>query len=92
MQFLVLSDQLSPSVDAKFLLGVSAFTVGQSAIVEAQGTKSCQLARLAQESFATAQEYTPAGFASYADAARQVLAAIPQYTPAVNTMVSRFCR
>jgi tetratricopeptide (TPR) repeat protein len=92
MQFLKLSDQLDPSPDAKFLLGVSAFTVGQSAIVEAQTSKSCQLARLAKESFATAQENVPAGLQSYADAAKQVLTAIPQYTPATDEMVKRFCK
>jgi len=92
MQFLILSDQLEASSDAKFLLGVSAFTVGQSAIVEAQSTKSCALARLAKESFATAQENVPAGLQSYADAAKQVLTAIPQYTPATDEMVKRFCK
>ncbi|MEP6904922.1 MAG: tetratricopeptide repeat protein [Gemmatimonadales bacterium] len=92
MQFLALSDQLDPSPDAKFLLGVSAFTVGQSAIVEAQGSKSCALARLAKESFGTAQENVPAGLQSYPDAAKQVLTAIPQYTPATDEMVKRFCK
>lgn len=92
IQFLQLSDQLEPSSDAKFLLGVSAFTVGQSAIVEAQSTKSCDLAHLADQSFATARDNIPAGLQNYPDAARQVLAAIPQYTPAVNEMVRRFCR
>lgn len=92
ISFCTLSDQLESSADAKFLLGVSAFTVGQSAIVEAQGSKSCQLARLAKDSFATAQENVPAGLQSYADAAKQVLTAIPQYTPATDEMVKRFCK
>jgi len=92
VQFLRLSDQLDPSPDAKFLLGVSAFTVGQSAIVEAQTSKSCPLARLAKESFGTAQENVPAGLQSYPDAAKQVLTAIPQYTPATDEMVKRFCK
>lgn len=92
IQFLQLSDQLDASSDAKFLLGVAAFTVGQSAIIEAQGTKSCDLARLANESFGTAQTYVPAGLQNYPDAARQVLTAIPQYAPATNEMLRRFCR
>lgn len=92
MAFLKLSDQLDASSDAKFLLGVSAFTVGQSAIVEAQTTKSCPLARLAKESFGIAQENVPAGLKDYADAAKQVLTAIPQYTPATDEMVKRFCK
>jgi predicted Zn-dependent protease len=92
MLFLKLSDQLDPSKDAKFLLGVSAFSVGQSAITEAQTSKSCPLARLAKESFGTAQENVPAGLESYADAAKQILNAIPQYMPATDEMVKRYCK
>jgi hypothetical protein len=89
---LKLSDQLESSADAKFLIGVSAFTIGQSAITEAQGSKSCSLARQAKDSFAMAQENVPAGLQSYPDAAKQVLTAIPQFTPATDEMVKRFCK
>ena len=92
VQFLMLSDQLEASSDAKFLAGASAFLVGQSAVNEAQDTKSCTLARLAKESFATAQENVPAGLTSYADAAKQLLTAIPQFTPAVDDQIRRFCK
>ena len=92
VQFLLLSDQLDGSADAKFLAGASAFLVGQSAVNEAQETKSCTLARLAKDSFATAQENVPAGLTSYADAAKQLLTAIPQFTPAVDDQIRRFCR
>jgi len=86
------SDQLEASSDAKFLIGVSAFTIGQSAITEAQGSKSCALARMAKENFALSQENVPAGLQSYPDAAKQVLTAIPQFTPATDEMVKRFCK
>ncbi len=89
---LKLSDRLDGSADAKFLVGASSFSIGQSATNEAQETKSCTLARLAKESFATASDNVPAGLASYPDAAKQLLAAIPQFTPAVNAMVARYCR
>jgi tetratricopeptide (TPR) repeat protein len=92
VQFLTLSDQLQPSADAKFLAGASAFLIGQSAVTEAQSTKSCTLARLAKESFGTAQENVPAGLQSYADAAKQLLTAIPQFTPAVDDQIRRFCK
>ena len=92
VQFLRLSDQLEPSSDAKFLMGASAFLVGQSAVTEAQDSKNCTLARLARESFATAQENVPAGLQSYADAAKQLLNAIPQFTPAVDDQIKRFCK
>jgi tetratricopeptide (TPR) repeat protein len=92
VQFLLLADQLDPSADAKFLAGASAFLIGQSAVNEAQDTKSCTLARLAKENFATAQENVPAGLTSYADAAKQLLTAIPQFTPAVDDQIRRFCK
>ncbi|MBA2708154.1 MAG: hypothetical protein H0U59_10170 [Gemmatimonadaceae bacterium] len=92
VQFLQLSDQLESSADAKFLAGASAFLVGQSAVNEAQEKKSCPLARLAKESFGTAQENVPAGLTSYADAAKQLLTAIPQFTPAVDDQIRRFCK
>ena len=92
IQFLQLSDQLESSSDAKFLMGVSAFTIGQSAITEAQGSKSCTLARMAKDAFAQAQDNVPAGLQSYPDAAKQVLTAIPQYTPATDEMVKRYCK
>ncbi|MEO8194115.1 MAG: hypothetical protein ABI681_09690 [Gemmatimonadales bacterium] len=92
VQFLTLSDQLEASADAKFLAGASAFLIGQSAVNEAQEKKSCALARLAKESFTTAQENVPAGLASYPDAAKQLLTAIPQFTPAVDDQIRRFCK
>ena len=92
VEFLLLSDQLDGSADAKFLAGASAFLVGQSAVNEAQETNSCTLARLAKTSFDTAQENVPAGLQSYADAAKQLLTAIPQFTPAVDDQIRRFCR
>jgi hypothetical protein len=92
VQFLLLSDQLEPSSDAKFLAGASAFLIGQSAVNEAQDSKSCPLARLAKENFGIAQDNVPAGLTSYADAAKQLLTAIPQFTPAVDDQIRRFCK
>jgi tetratricopeptide (TPR) repeat protein len=92
IQLLQLSDQLEASSDAKFLIGVSAFSIGQSAITDAQASKSCTLARQAKEMWAMAQENVPAGLQSYPDAAKQVLTAIPQYTPATDEMVKRYCK
>jgi tetratricopeptide (TPR) repeat protein len=92
VQFLLLSDKLDPSADAKFLAGASSFLIGQSAVNEAQTTKSCTLARLAKDSFNAAQENVPAGLTSYPDAAKQLLTAIPQFTPAVDDQVKRFCK
>jgi tetratricopeptide (TPR) repeat protein len=92
VQFLTLADQLDPSANAKFLAGASSFLIGQSAVTEAQDTKSCQLARLAKDSFGAAQENVPAGLQDFPDAAKQLLTAIPQFTPAVDDQIRRFCK
>jgi tetratricopeptide (TPR) repeat protein len=92
VQLLMLSDQIESSADAKFLAGASSFLIGQSAVNEAQETKSCTLARLAKDSFAVAQENVPAGLQSYSDAAKQLLTAIPQFTPAIDDQIKRFCK
>ena len=92
VRLLQLSDQLDASPTAKFLIGAASFSVGQSAVTEAQDTKSCALARLAKDSFTLSQENTPACLQEYPDAAKQLLTAIPQFMPAVNSQIQRFCR
>jgi hypothetical protein len=66
--------------------------IGQSAVDEAQKSNSCPLARLAKDSFAAAQENLPAGLAEYPDAAKQYLTYLPQFTPAVDDMIRRYCK
>jgi len=92
IQFLQLSDQLQTSVDAKFLLGASAFSVGQTATNEAADKRSCELARTARDAFNLASMNLPAGGQKYPNEAAQLLTAIPQFTPAVNDEVKRFCK
>jgi tetratricopeptide (TPR) repeat protein len=92
IKFLQLSDQLQTSADAKFLLGASAFSLGQSATIDANEKKSCDLARTARDAFNLAQINLPAGGQKYPNEAAQLLTAIPQFTPAVDNEVKRFCK
>jgi predicted Zn-dependent protease len=92
IRFLQLSDQLQSSADAKFLLGASAFSLGQSATIDANEKKSCDLARTARDAFNLAQMNLPAGGQKYPNEAAQLLTAIPQFTPAVDNEVKRFCK
>jgi tetratricopeptide (TPR) repeat protein len=92
IKFLQLSDQLVPSVDAKFLLGASAFSLGQSATIDANEKRSCDLARTARDAFTLAQMNLPAGGQKYPNEAAQLLTAIPQFTPAVDNEIKRFCK
>ncbi|MDQ6828675.1 MAG: hypothetical protein M3081_07395, partial [Gemmatimonadota bacterium] len=93
---LMKADSLATSANTKFLLGVSAFQVGDASVRENQGAKQCDLAKLAQDSFVTAQTNLPAG-ASGGDAntkqiAGQLLGAIGQYSAAVDGQVKKFCK
>jgi len=92
IRFLALSDTLEASADAKFLIGASAFSVGQSATIEANERKNCALARTARDSFTLAQANLPAGGQKFPNEAAQLLTAIPQFTPAVDNMITRFCK
>jgi tetratricopeptide (TPR) repeat protein len=92
IKFLQLSDQFQTSVDAKFLLGASAFSLGQSATIDANEKKSCDLARTARDAFNLASMNLPAGGQKYPTEAAQLLTAIPQFTPAVDNEIKRFCK
>jgi tetratricopeptide (TPR) repeat protein len=92
IKFLQLSDQLQTSADAKFLLGASAFSLGQSATIDANDKKSCDLAKTARDAFNLASINLPAGGQKYPNEAAQLLTAIPQFTPAVDNEIKRFCR
>src|SRR5438552_262159 len=92
IKFLQLSDQLQSSADAKFLLGASAFSLGQSAVNDANEKRSCDLARMARDAFNLASLNLPAGGQKYPNEAAQLMTAIPQFTPAVDNEVKRFCK
>jgi len=92
IKFLQLSDQLQTSADAKFLLGASAFSLGQSAVNDANDKRSCDLARMARDAFNLALINLPAGGQKYPNEAAQLLKAIPQFMPAVDNEVKRFCK
>src|SRR5438067_2121739 len=92
IKFLQISDQLQASADAKFLLGASAFSVGQTATIAANEKRSCDLARTARDAFNLASINLPAGGQKYPTEAAQLMTAIPQFTPAVDNEVKRFCK
>jgi predicted Zn-dependent protease len=89
---LAASDSIAPSPAAKFVLGVSAFKVGDSAVRENQTAKTCDLAKLAESSFLTAQINIAAGGTIDPKTAQQLLSALEQYRPAVEGQVKKFCK
>jgi predicted Zn-dependent protease len=89
---LAASDSIAPSPAAKFVLGVAAFKVGDSAVRENQTAKSCDLAKLAESSFLTAQINVAAGGSIDPKTAQQLLSALEQYRPAVAGQLKKFCK
>lgn len=89
---LQLADSLAPSPQSKFLLGVSAFRVGDLVVRANQKEKSCDKAKMAQDAFVTAQVNIAAGGSLDPKTAQQLLGALQQYGPAVDSQIKRFCR
>ncbi len=89
---LAASDSISPSPAAKFVLGVSAFKVGDAAVRDNQVKKTCDLAKLAESSFLTAQINIAAGGSIDPKTAGQLLGALQQYAPAVSGQVKKYCK
>jgi tetratricopeptide (TPR) repeat protein len=86
------ADSIAPSPTISFLLGASAFSVGDQAARENQKAKSCELAQLAEDSFTTAMIHLPRGASVQQEASTQLLNAIPQYTRAVESQKKSFCK
>ena len=86
------ADSIAPNETISFLLGASAFSVGDQAARENQKAKSCELAQLAEDSFTTAMIHLPKGARVQQEASMQLLNAIPQYTRAVEGQKKSFCK
>jgi len=90
--FLSFSDSLAPSEPAKFLMGISYFTVAQLAATDAPKAKSCELAQTADNALNKAQIYLTQGARTAPDAAKQYLSYAGQYSPVVANQVKVFCK
>lgn len=91
------ADSLSPSMTSKFLVGVLAYQIGQSAIQEADKVKkdkprACELAKQAQASFLIAQINVPQGGRDNPQAAGQVMQALGQFVPYADGLAKSVCK
>lgn len=85
-------DDLAPSANSKYFLGVSAFQVGLDALQKLQQTKSCAEARLIEDSWTTAQLAMPAGASVDTATASQILGLIQQYSGPVAQYKKQLCK
>jgi tetratricopeptide (TPR) repeat protein len=86
------ADSMEASPSAKFLMGVSYLRVADFAVRENQTEKKCDLAKTAQDALVNAQIYITQGGATDPPTAQKLLSALPQYSPAVDAQVKRFCK
>lgn len=92
LKFVQLADSLAPSPNSKLLVGLIAYQIGLSAVQEAPKSKSCELAKMAEDNFLIAQLNVPAGGAVNPQAATQILGALAQYEPFVKAQKKQFCK
>ena len=85
-------DNIAPSANSKYFLGVSAFQVGLDALQKLQQTKSCSEARLIEDVWATAQMAMPAGASVSQETAGQIMGLIQQYSAPVAQYKRQLCR
>lgn len=86
------ADQLAPSANSKYFLGVSAFQVGLDALQKLSDSKSCSEARLIEDVWATAQMAMPAGAQVSAETAGQIMGLIQQYSGPVAQYKRQLCK
>ncbi|HTE46325.1 MAG TPA: hypothetical protein VK636_13820 [Gemmatimonadaceae bacterium] len=91
IRFLTLATTIKPTAEAKFLLGASALSVGQSAATEAPAKKSCELSKLADSSLTDAEINLVSGGSAAPDAAKQALDFVAKLRPFVADQVKSFC-
>jgi tetratricopeptide (TPR) repeat protein len=91
ISYLAFSDSISPSPTPKFLLGVSYFTIAQTAATDAPKLKSCDLASMADVALNKAQINLTQGGSTAPDAAKQYLSYAAQFRPAIDAQVKKFC-
>jgi tetratricopeptide (TPR) repeat protein len=92
VSILTIADSLAPSANSKFLLGASAFYVGDLAMRENQKAKSCELATLAEQHLTLAQINLPQGGSVAQEAATQLLNAASTDAQYVEKQKKSFCK
>jgi tetratricopeptide (TPR) repeat protein len=85
-------DQVAPSPNSKFFVGVSAFQVGYEALQTLNKSKSCDDATIAENMWAAAQIAMPAGASVDKNTAGQILGAIQQYSGHIAQAKKAYCK
>ncbi|MEO8334101.1 MAG: hypothetical protein ABI664_03960 [bacterium] len=91
LRFLQLSQKLSPSPNAGFLVGSAAFGIAQLAATELSSAKSCPIATIAQDNLALAETLLAMNRAAAPDVAKQSLGYAAQLHPDAAQQMKILC-
>ena len=86
------SDDINPSNNAKFLLGVSAFKLLSSSATALQKSKSCADAKASADYLAMVNTNIPPSGSVSPDAAKQIMGAVGQYQTFVDAANKKYCK
>jgi lipopolysaccharide biosynthesis regulator YciM len=86
------SDEISPSANAKFLNGVSGFSLVQYYGTTLQSTKTCADAKEGQDAALIVNTNLPGGGGVNPDAAKQIMTAMPQYSTFFDASAKKYCK
>jgi len=86
------SDEINQSPAAAFLTAVSGFSLVQHYGTQLQTSKTCADAKAGQEALLLVNTYMPRGGSINAEAAKQILGAVPQYQAFFDGSVKRYCK
>lgn len=93
-KFLHLSNSISPTPNAQFFEGATAFSILQSAATEGAATKSCPLAQLAREAYGSAQANLTlvTGDSKFQSNAQGMLQYLPQFKASIDSQIKAYCK
>lgn len=86
------SDDINPSANAKFLTAVAAFSLVQHYGGEVPKSKTCADAKAGADALVLVNTNMPGGGSVNAEAAKQILGAMPQYQAFFDASVKRYCK
>jgi len=92
LPFLQASDEMAPSANAKFLLGVSAYQALAASTEALKTSKSCEEFKAANDLLVTVNINMPAGGSVDATTAKQILGGAAQFGPFIEGSIKKHCK
>ncbi|MDB4891143.1 MAG: hypothetical protein JWL61_2998 [Gemmatimonadetes bacterium] len=86
------SDEINPNAQAAFFIAVASFAQLQQAAETLPKSKSCDEFKSANDLLTTVSTYMPRGGSVNADAAKQILGAVPQFSAFIDGSMKKFCK